>query len=310
MTYNHIGGGDDWGGGPRRSRTLWSDLGGLWRGFRSRGRGVQLLAAAVVIVLILVFLASRGGGDGSQVATRSTTTRPTMPPETTTTTVVLPPGDDGVVRTVLDGDSFELLDGVKIRMIGIDAPDIETDACFSGDATTQLRQLLPAGTSVRLTYDQTKTDRQSRTLAYVYRVPDGLFVNVALVRDGYATELRTQPNTEHADAIGAAASEARSANRGLHQICSTTTTTTTAAAGGPTTTSARATTTAPPATTTTAADEPTTTSSTAAASTTSTAARVVRDVACSPEGATATFTDGSAAVCAKDFLGFLRWRSP
>ena len=302
MTYN-----DDWGGGPRRSRTLWSDLGGLWRGFRSRGLGVQLLAAAVVIVLLLVFLASRGGDDGSQdVASRSSTTRATLPPETTTTTVVLPPGDDGVVRTVLDGDSFELLDGVKIRMIGIDAPDVETDACFSGDATTHLRQLLPAGTSVRLTYDQTKTDRQNRTLAYVYRVPDGLFVNVALVRDGYATELRTLPNTLHADTIGAAANEARSANRGLHQVC---TTSTTAAAAGPTTTAVRSTTTAAPGTTTTtAAEEPTTTSSTAPASTTSTTPRVVRDTSCSPEGAQATATDGNPAVCTRDVIGFLRWR--
>lgn len=299
MTYN-----DDWGGGPGRGRrTLWSDLGGLWRSFRSRGLGVQLLAGAVVVVLILVFLASRGGDGGSErVASRSTTTRP-LPTTTTSSTVVLPPGDDGVVRTVLDGDSLELLDGVKIRLIGIDAPDTETEACYSGDATTHLRQLLPAGTSVRLTYDETRTDRLNRTLAYVYRIPDGLFVNVAIVRDGYATELRTLPNIRHADEIGAAFNEARTANRGLHQVCSTTTT-----AARSTTTAARATTTAAPGTTTTTAEESTTTSSTAATTTTR-VATAQRDVVCLTEGATGVFSDGANAVCARATDGFLRWRA-
>ncbi len=302
MSYN-----DDWGGPPRRrSRTLWSDLGGLWGRFRSQALGVQLLAGAVVVVLILVLLASRGddGGD-ARVASRATTTRPTIPPSTTTT-VVLPPGDDGVVRTVLDGDSFELADGVKIRLLGIDAPDTETEACFSGDATTHLRRVLPDGTAVRLVYDQTKTDRLNRNLAYVYRVPDGLFVNVALARDGFAIELRTPPNTLHADEIAAAVNEARTANRGLHQVCSTSTT----AARSTTTARASASTTAAPATTTTTVDEPTTTSSTAAATTTSTVVVVQRGLICAPAGATAVFSDGSPAVC-KEVAGLGRvWASP
>lgn len=296
MTYN-----DDWGGppGPRR-RTLWGDLAGLWRGFRSRSLGLQLLAAAVVIVVILVLLA-RGDDGGERVASRATTTLATLPPPTTTTTVALPPGEDGVVRTVLDGDSFELLDGVKIRMIGIDAPDVETDACFAVDATNHLRQLLPAGATVRLVYDETRTDRLDRTLAYVYRVPDGLFVNVAMARDGYAIELRTPPNTLHADAIAAAVADARSANRGLHQICATTTTTG-AGAGGATTTTA-------PAATTTTTEAPATTTTTEAPATTTTVAPVQRDVICAPPGATGVFSDGTPAVCAPDTLGFNRWRA-
>lgn len=302
MSYN-----DDWGGRPsRRPRTLWSDLGGLWARFRSQALGVQLLAAAVVVVVILALLASRGGDGGNErVASRSTTTRPTIPPPTTTT-IVLPPGDDGVVRTVLDGDSFELADGTKIRLLGIDAPDTETDACFSMDATAHLRRVLPDGTTVRLVYDQTRTDRLNRTLAYVYRVPDGLFVNVAVARDGFAVELRTPPNTLHADEIATAVNEARTANRGLHQVCSTSTT----AARSTTTAGATAATTAAPATTTTTAGETTTTSTTVAATTTSTVVVVQRGVICAPAGATAVFSDGSPAVC-KEVIGLGRvWASP
>lgn len=299
MSYN-----DDWGGPPRRRpRTLWSDLAGLWGRFRSLSLGVQLLFAAVVVVVILVLLASGGDGGNERVASRSTTTRATLVEPTTSTTAFLPAGEDGVVRTVLDGDSFELADGVKIRLIGIDAPDVETDACFSADATAHLRRLLPDGTSVRLVYDQTKTDRFNRTLAYVYRAPDGLFVNVAVARDGFATELRTPPNTLHADAIAAAVNEARTANRGLHATCSTTTT----AARPATTAASGATTTAAPASTTsTTAAESTTTST--VATTTSSVATVQRDVLCAPPGATGVFSDGTPAVCAQDAQGFYRWR--
>ena len=33
--------------------------------------------------------------------------------------------------------------------------------------------------------EQNKTDRYGRTLAYIYRFPDGLFVNAEIVRQGY-----------------------------------------------------------------------------------------------------------------------------
>ena len=46
--------------------------------------------------------------------------------------------------------------------------------------------------------DAEPRDRYGRLLAYVYRRPDGLFVNAALVRDGYATILTIPPNVRHA----------------------------------------------------------------------------------------------------------------
>lgn len=72
---------------------------------------------------------------------------------------------------------------------------------------------------MRLVYDVERTDRYGRTLAYVYRSPDALFVNVALVRDGYARVATYPPNVAHVDQFRAAETEAREADRGLWGGC-------------------------------------------------------------------------------------------
>ena len=259
----------EWQIGPprRRPRTLWGDLAGLWHRYRDLPTPAQLIGL-VVAILVVIALGSllTGGSDGdTKVASRSSTTRrgPTLPLVTTSTLPPLPAGDDKAVKGVIDGDSFETVDGVKIRLIGIDAPDVETEDCFSAEATSHLRDLLPAGRAVRVVYDQTTTDRFGRTLAYVYRLPDGMFINVALAKDGYAIEQNSPPNTAHSDEIAKAVAEAKAASRGLWKACSSTTTTSRSA-----TTAGTSATTAPPAT-----EEPATTTTEAPATTSSTAPR-------------------------------------
>ncbi len=249
---------------PRpKPRTLWSDLAGLWDRFRSLPVAAQFITGAVVAVLFLVIVSSLSGPDGTRVATRSTTTQP-LPTTTSTTLPPLPPGDDRTVQGVIDGDSFELTDGTKVRLIGIDAPDVENDACFSAEAMSHLRDLLPPGTMVRLVYDTDRTERLGRTLAFVYRLPDGLFVNVAMARDGFAVQPSSATNP-HAEEIREAVAEARDAGRGLWEACRTTTTSRRSA-----TTAPRRATTAPPTTrvpTTTVTEPPPTTTPTTSAPT-------------------------------------------
>jgi micrococcal nuclease len=205
------------------------------------------------------------------------------------------------VKTILDGDSFETSDGIKVRLIGVDAPDIETSDCFSAEATTHLESLMGPPRSVRLAYDTSRTDRFGRTLAYVYRLPDGLLVNLAMAQDGFAREQKVEPNVTHADELAAAVTDARTAKRGLWSTCETTTTTAKA-----TTTTARATTTVAPATTTTAEPTTTTTVPTSTTSTTAAPPVVLVDTPCSPLGATAVFADGKPAVCVGTITGTRR----
>ena len=302
----------DWQVRPprRKPRTLWSDLAGLWTGFRGLPLAAQFViggvAAVVIIGLASIVLRT---GSGTEVSSRrpTTTLRSGVVPTvaSTTTTVAIPPGDDVMLKGVLDGDSFEVADGTKIRLIGVDAPDVETNACFSAEATAHLRRLLEPARGLRLVYDATRTDRFGRTLAYVYRIPDGLLVNVALARDGFAVAQPSATNTLHAAAIEAAVEEARTARRGLWGACDSTTTT----AARPSTTSAPATTAAPAPTTT---EAPTTTAAPTTTTTTvvTVPGPVVIGSSCVPAGATSTLADNQPVVCAADAFGVLRWRRP
>ena len=179
---------------------------------------------AVLAALIVVSTAC--GNSGEEAATTTTTTSTTVPTTTTTTLPPgLPPGDDTTVSRVIDGDTIEVASGPPpVRLIGIDAPEV-TGGCFANEATAHLAELLPVGMRVRLAYDVGRADRFGRTLAYVYRLTDGLFVNLALARDGFVSQLTVPPNVAHAQEFGAAVQEARSAGRGLWAVCRTTTTT-------------------------------------------------------------------------------------
>jgi micrococcal nuclease len=57
-------------------------------------------------------------------------------------------------------------------------------------------------------------------LVYLHRSTDGLFVNLELVRTGYATLLTFPPNVAHVDDFVAAAETARAEGLGLWSGCS------------------------------------------------------------------------------------------
>ncbi|MGQ0521693.1 MAG: thermonuclease family protein [Actinomycetota bacterium] len=130
------------------------------------------------------------------------------------------------VTRVVDGDTIRVrLDGTeeRVRLIGIDTPETHGRGglreCFGEEASRHLKELLPPGTAVRLVRDVEARDRYGRLLAYVYRHRDGLFVNLALARDGYAAVLTYPPNVAHAPEFVEAVRSARMAGRGLWQRC-------------------------------------------------------------------------------------------
>jgi len=133
----------------------------------------------------------------------------------------LPAGVDGIVTKHTDGDTLRV-DGVKIRLIGVDTPEVHSGReCYGRAASARTAALLPIGTRVRLVYDVGRLDRYGRTLAYVYRARDGLFVNGELVRGGFATTMTVPPNVSHADEFLRVQRAARVARRGLWSACPT-----------------------------------------------------------------------------------------
>jgi len=135
-------------------------------------------------------------------------------------------GGAATVRRVVDGDTITVSLGSsneKVRLLGIDTPEsVKPNTpveCFAKQASARTASLLPPGTDVRLVRDVEERDRYGRLLAYVYRVSDGLFVNLDLVRGGFALPLTYPPNVSHADELVQAARTARHARRGLWADC-------------------------------------------------------------------------------------------
>ncbi len=102
----------------------------------------------------------------------------------------LPPGGRlARIEYVIDGDTVQLTNGRRVRLVQIDTPEVyNSPECYGEQASKATKRLLPPGTAVRL-YPEPKTDdvdEYGRLLRYVFRVRDGLDVNVHLVRVGAA----------------------------------------------------------------------------------------------------------------------------
>ncbi len=159
----------------------------------------------------------------STSAPRVATTSLHAPAEARSEPVALPDGDDTTISRVIDGDTVVVEGGTRVRLIGIDTPETKDPRkpvqCFGQEASAHAESLIPAGTSIRLVYDVERADRYGRTLAYLYRASDGLFINAALVRDGYAQVATYPPNVAHTDTFVELQQQARAAGLGLWSAC-------------------------------------------------------------------------------------------
>lgn len=121
-----------------------------------------------------------------------------------------------VVSRVIDGDTIELVDGTRVRYIGMDTPELNTGRgtpdCLAVAAKNRNASMVE-GKTVVLEYDAEKRDRYGRDLAYVWL--DGNMVNERLVQEGYASIFTVAPNVKYAERILAAEKAARAAALGL-----------------------------------------------------------------------------------------------
>ena len=110
-----------------------------------------------------------------------------------------------------------------MRLIGIDTPETKKPntpvQCFGPEATDFTTSLLPTDTPLHLERDVVARDDYGRMLAYVYVVADGTFVNMQIIRHGYARPLTIAPNVAHADEFVEAARVADADNIGLWARC-------------------------------------------------------------------------------------------
>jgi len=171
----------------------------------------SLILGAILLILV-GFIAGRI--DNRKVETIQPTQAPTL------TTAPSPLIETFKVTRVIDGDTIEIETGERVRYLGIDTPETvdprKPVQCFGTEAAKKNKELVE-GKEVRLEKDITNKDKYGRLLRYVY-VGD-IFVNLELVKQGFATSYTYPPDVKYQKEILAAEEEAREANRGLWGVC-------------------------------------------------------------------------------------------
>lgn len=154
---------------PNRRRTAPGD-------FRDPRRNVRFVAGVLLVAVIIwrLFVAASWPG-GEQGGGRP------LPGEKART---------AVVQRVVDGDTLLLMDGTRVRMIGIDTPETKKqDSPVEpfGPEASALTRAACEGREVRLVFDGDRVDRYGRVLAHVYS--GERFLSDELIRAGLARVL-------------------------------------------------------------------------------------------------------------------------
>lgn len=124
------------------------------------------------------------------------------------------------VGRVIDGDTFDTTDGERIRLIGIDAPELHgTDdipQCFAKESAVKLRQLIE-NQEIQLEKDVSDTDKYGRRLRYVWK--DGVLINELLIKEGFAKIDTFPPDVKYQQQLMVAQKNARDGEIGIWSAC-------------------------------------------------------------------------------------------
>lgn len=116
------------------------------------------------------------------------------------------------VLKVIDGDTIDLKNNMRLRLIGINTP--EKDMYFYEEAKAFM-EILVLGKQVKLEKDVTDKDMYGRYLRYVY-LPD-IFVNLEMIKSGFANAYTYPPDVKYTDKFIDAERNARTNGAGLWQ---------------------------------------------------------------------------------------------
>lgn len=129
----------------------------------------------------------------------------------------LAPAHAQVVERVVDGDTIIVAGVGRVRLIGVDTPetvDPRRPVEFFGREASAFAKRMLEGKRVRLEYDQRRTDRYGRTLAYVWLPGDGPMANAEIIRRGFGHAYTRFP-FRYLDEFRKLEREARLAGHGL-----------------------------------------------------------------------------------------------
>lgn len=124
------------------------------------------------------------------------------------------------VVKVYDGDTIVLDGGDKVRLLGINTPEVaghrKSEEAGGEEAKAWLRREIQ-GRRVRVEQDVSTRDKYQRLLAHVFR-EDGTHINLALVDAGLATTDIHPPNLKYVNLLVEAERRAERAQRGIWNL--------------------------------------------------------------------------------------------
>ncbi len=122
------------------------------------------------------------------------------------------------IKYIHDGDTLHLKDGRKVRLIGINTPEVANSKKaaepFAAEAKEALKALFKSNKAISLVYGKEKHDRYERLLAHGF-TRDGKNIQAALLTKGHARAITFPPNTQFSACYQQQERAARCNNAGL-----------------------------------------------------------------------------------------------
>ncbi len=126
------------------------------------------------------------------------------------------PGSGRVVH-VVDGDTLDLADGERVRILGIDAPESYREPECGADEAQAFLEFATLNRQVALAYESECRDRYGRLLAHV-SVGEAS-VGLRMIEEGLACPLFLEPNRAMEESYVHASRVAKARGLGLWGHC-------------------------------------------------------------------------------------------
>ncbi len=123
------------------------------------------------------------------------------------------------LERVVDGDTVQLRGGERVRLIGLNAPELAHDGRpaepLAARSKQALADLLPRDRDIYLQPGAKPRDHYGRRLAHLFLRRDGGSIEAEQLRRGLGFQVALPPDTTHADCLARAEGEARKQRLGV-----------------------------------------------------------------------------------------------
>lgn len=179
-------------------------------------RLATLTTAALVLIAPVAAVAPTSAAAAPTVVTSTTAAASAAakkPPKGSAKVRIVKVTDGDTIRVRIKGRS------TPIRLIGLNAPEVNPRQCYGSQATARMKTLTRGGT-VYIKSDRTQgnKDKYGRLLRHVY-TPSGTSISLNMISGGYAREYTYKRAYAGRSAHLRAQSRAKSAKRGLWRSC-------------------------------------------------------------------------------------------